>query len=181
MAFQLSYFLMARSDQRNREIAQELSKKVEEQIETIKEEVVEEEEEKEEGPTKEQQEAIDNYKRQAGALLSKMQELNRRLTGIRIEADSDAEYEELMNRASFYLGEIRRYKAKVKRLSAPEGMKNVHESVVKAVDAQLYACSKLRRYYNAENSDEEEAAARIFRGKNRQASSLLSEASAGLK
>ena len=60
-------------------------------------------------------------------------------------------------------------------------MKTIHETIVRAADVMSYACSKLKRYYNAEDSNEELELSKIFKSKNRQATGLLKRAEFDLK
>jgi lipopolysaccharide export LptBFGC system permease protein LptF len=166
-AFYLSQYIASASQKRAKEIAGEAGKIIEEKLEEIelKEEEIEEDED---------QIAIDDYKSKANGVLDKINDINQKLSHFRAEAETDADYEAKSGQASFYLGEANRYKEEVRSLIAPEAMRTVHESLMKAAEMQHSACARLKRYYNAEDASEETQMARLYRSTNRQAASLIS-------
>jgi hypothetical protein len=169
-AFKTTQYTMSLSIERDKKITAELGKTIENKLEMIEEK---------EGIVN--QEEVNKYMKDVGSLVYKMKQITGKLSRFQLEADTDDEYEELQNKASYYLGEVKRYKSQVASLTAPSGMESIHEVVTKASDNLVYACSKLRRYFNAEDSQEELELSRIFRSKNNQAASLLNQAATDLQ
>jgi lipopolysaccharide export LptBFGC system permease protein LptF len=169
-AFYLSQHIAAASKQRTSQIAGEIKE------ELIKMETDEDllEDSEEELEKQEKQKELEDYKKQANEILVKIREINQKVSRFRLETDTDDEYERQSGQASFYLGEISRHKKTVQSLIAPEEMRTVHEKLVEAANTQQYTCSKLKRYFNAEDSSEERQVSRVYRSKNSQAASLLS-------
>lgn len=169
-AFYLSQHIAAASKQRTSEIAGEIKE------ELIKMESDEDllEDSEEELERQEKQKELEDYKKQANEILVKIREINQKVSRFRLETDTDDQYERQSGLASFYLGEMSRHKKTVQSLIAPEEMRTVHEKLVEAANTQQYACSKLKRYFHAEDSSEELQVSRVYKSKNSQAASLLS-------
>jgi hypothetical protein len=168
--FSITKYAVSASQQKASQLADEASQLIEEKLEKIEEMA---EAEKMEEAEQEKQELINDYKRKAGEILSKAQHASRVMAGFKLEASSDEEYENLSRKASYFIGETRRLKAEVNKLRPPAGMESSHETLKKGVELLLFTSTKLKRFFNAENSEEELAMERLFRNKNRQAASLL--------
>ncbi len=150
-----------------------LEQKVEEMQQTLEETMKEEAEQSAQEAAKAK--AIADYKKEAYSVLLKGQKVASRLTGYKLVVGSDSEYEEAVKKANYYLAESRRILKEAKALTAPEDMAKAQENFLKGLETLATATSRMRRYYTAENSQEEQDIANIFKYKIQQAKDILSQ------
>jgi len=125
-------------------------------------------------------EAENEYKSKAQSLAKKAYNLSVRLDGYKVVAATDEEYEELVKKANYYLGETRNYNQILQRLSVPSSLKASHKNLQAGVSLLASATSALRRYYKAEDQNEEKALEQTFRSQNSKAKNLLASAQSNL-